>query len=79
MPEVKAIRLFCPKCNRLLLQMSFINIILAPHAPLVSLCTECGIGVSLALGFPDLFHPATREELLQTTVPYETQAHKIEG
>ena len=73
MTEVKGIVVPCPKCERRLLQMSFTGILLAPQATIMVLCGPCSLMVSLTAAFPDLFHVATREELLASTMPYAIQ------
>jgi len=71
MAEVKGLYLPCPKCGRLLFQLSYTGILLAPLTTLFVYCGPCKIMVSLLDAFPDLFHKATDNELLSTTVPYE--------
>lgn len=76
--EVKGLQLPCPKCGRLLFQLSYTGILLAPLAGLLVLCAPCSVMVSVTAAFPNLFHAATEAELLPTTVPYQVLTEQKE-
>ena len=79
MGEIKGLRLACPKCGRELFWLSFTGIVLAPQTAVFVFCGMCKVMVSLAEAFPNLFHKASEQELLQTTVPYQMVPGEKEG
>ena len=79
MAEVKGMRVFCPKCNKGLLQLSFTGILLAPLTTILVVCAQCKVAVNILDAFPDLFHRASDGELLGTTVPFELKVPEGKG
>ena len=75
---MKGIIIPCPKCGRRLLQMCFTGILLAPQTGFMVLCGQCNILINVAEAFPGMFHIATKEELLPTTVPLEITQGEVD-
>ena len=73
MTELKSIKINCPKCWRELLRLCFGGILLAPQTAFGVICGRCGSEVNIPDAFPEMFHKATPEELLPTTVPYRIE------
>ena len=79
MPDnIKGLRLACPKCGRLLFQLSYTGILMAPQVTLFVFCGTCSIMINILDAFPALFHKITNEELLPTTVPYKVQGEDLQ-